>query len=262
MEDLKEKWDIAAAKIDFDPMRPIRYGMALRYIVNMDREINMLEVGCGEGTGLFFFNRLGFEKLSGVEVSRERIERAKSKLPGSILLKEIEPDAQLPFENGEFDLVLSLAVIEHTVSPEKFIAEISRVLKESGYAVISSDCLTWSLMQALNLYKSEQPIDNAIPIYRLKKIFESSGLDLIHFDTFHLPERKSPFFSFLKKITNRIFHRNPNLLKKYETYSIEDEFQAAQRISKINIRDSLSFRIKKHLLNVIDDENIFLVRKI
>ena len=43
MNDLKNEWDAAAVKIDCDSMRKFRYGMALRYIREMDKNVNVLE---------------------------------------------------------------------------------------------------------------------------------------------------------------------------------------------------------------------------
>lgn len=264
MNDLKNEWDAAAVKIDCDSMRKYRYGMALRYIREMDKNINVLEVGCGEGTGLCLFHEIGFNNLTGVEVSTERLRRAEVKIPNNVMLKEIPLDSTLPFENQTFDLVISLGVIEHTISPGDFLAEIARVLKSDGYAVISSDCLTWNVMQALSLYKSDQPIDRALSLKSFNTLFKANGFIPIHFDTFHLPERKSPLFNVFTDIGKLIFYKF-FLNSSYNQDNVPDGFvdtlKVAIEISKGDINFSHSFRIKKYLLNYIDDENIFYIRR-
>lgn len=263
MDDLKKKWDEAAEKIDFDPMRSIRYGMALRYIRDMDRSVKILELGCGEGTGLSILHRIGFKNLTGVEISPERIKRARKKVPSSVELREIEDDMPLPYDDGSFDVVISLAVIEHTASPDKFVAEIARVLKKNGYSVISSDCLTWNLMQLLRLYKSDQPIDKAMPILRFKKIFKTKGLQLIHYNTFHLPERKSPLFSAIRGIVCKLLGiRTACIVEKVDTKcSLDSALQETMRIGNGNNNVNYSLGITRYLLNLIDDENVFFVIK-
>lgn len=44
---------------------------------------------------------------------------------------------ELPFKNNTFDFVTCLGVIEHLVSPEKGVKEISRVLKNDGTAILT-----------------------------------------------------------------------------------------------------------------------------
>ena len=176
-------------------------------------------------------------------------------------MKEISLDSTLPFENQTFDLVISLGVIEHTLSPGVFLAEIARVLKNDGCAVISSDYLTWNTMQTLGLYKSDQPIDRALSIKVFNNLFKANGLIPIHFDTFHLPYRRSPLFNGIMDVGKHIFCKfllNHSYNQNYESDSFFDTLKVANEISKGKINFSHRFKIKKYLLNFIDDENIFL----
>lgn len=43
----------------------------------------------------------------------------------------------LPFSDGEFDTVLCISVLEHLEEPGRAIAEIKRVLKSGGHAIVS-----------------------------------------------------------------------------------------------------------------------------
>ena len=45
---------------------------------------------------------------------------------------------KLPFETGEFDLVLCLEVLEHAEKPWLLAKEIERVVKSNGYILVSS----------------------------------------------------------------------------------------------------------------------------
>lgn len=66
--------------------------------------------------------------------------------PEKFISSDIEPsdntdivcDAQeLPFCNGEFDLLVAIEVMEHIPNTRQFLSEISRVVKEGGYVAIS-----------------------------------------------------------------------------------------------------------------------------
>jgi SAM-dependent methyltransferase len=50
--------------------------------------------------------------------------------------KKISVPNQLPFEEGKFDLVFSVYVIEHTTNPAIFLDECIRVLKPGGVLII------------------------------------------------------------------------------------------------------------------------------
>jgi ubiquinone/menaquinone biosynthesis C-methylase UbiE len=185
---LQRAWDLAAEPLEGDAMRVVRYAKCFRYLVPNDSPGSLiLEVGCGEGTGLAALRTIGFRKLAGVEVSNERLQRARSKLPSDINLILIDPDENLPFEDDRFDAVVSAAVIEHSLNPYRFVCELSRVTKPGGLVVISSDCYSWRILQLLGAYKSVQPIDRAIFPMVLALWFSKAGLVRIHAEGFPLP---------------------------------------------------------------------------
>lgn len=209
---LLDAWDCAAGALQIDPMRPVRYGKCLHYIRAMDRGSRLLDVGCGEGEGLLLAQKLGFNKLIGVEVSELRLRRAKSLIRNQVLLMLVSPDNRIPFADGAFDVVLSAAVIEHTLDPEGFVYELSRVVTPGGYLIISSDCWQWHILKLLGIYKSAQPIDRVPFLTQLIKWFRTSNLRIIHFEGFPLPGQE---FRFLRLILSagfmawavRLYHR-------------------------------------------------------
>jgi SAM-dependent methyltransferase len=172
----------------------------------MDRTGRLLEIGCGEGTGLLVAKNLGFERLVGVEVSKERLNRAKKKLGEHTDLILVSPDNRLPFRDASFATAISAAVIEHTVAPEGFIREIARVVRPGGYIVIESDCWQWRILQMLGIYQSIQPVDKAIFPSRLISIFKKSGLRLMHYDGFPMPGGEWLFLRWLivKPVTRQV----------------------------------------------------------
>lgn len=266
LNDLTDKWDNAADLIDDDPMRPIRYGMGLRYIKNFDKDIKILDLGCGEGSGLSIIHQFGYDNLYGAEVSPERAKRARLKLNEKVSIISIEPDKSLPYQDSYFDLVTSFGVIEHASEPDFFMSEISRVLKTGGHAIISSDCFTWRILQILGLYKSVQPLDKAMTIGEFKNIFQKNGFTILHIDTFNWPERGNLYKhhamlvtgSIIKKLTGSLVSGNRTIGRERCT-NIYEKAQVISENKKANY--SHIYKLSRNVSNYLDDENIFYIKK-
>jgi SAM-dependent methyltransferase len=177
-------WDQAAEVLDHEPSRCLRYAKCFRYVRDHDRHVRVLEIGCGEGTGLAIAAGMGFTNIVGVEVSKSRLDAARAKVPGNIDLVLVGLDCRLPFADASFDIVISAAVIEHVIDPQLFMTEVSRVLRDGGCAVISSDCWQWQVLNWLGLYRSVQPIDRAFLPTTFLRLFHRAGLRLFHAEAF------------------------------------------------------------------------------
>ncbi len=192
--DLTQAWDDAVPALESDPMRPLRYRKCLRYVQTLDRGTAIADIGCGEGSGLLLLRTIGFRRLIGVEVSVERLHRARTKLGDAVPLILAPATGALPFLDASVDVVVSAGVIEHTVDPRSFLSEISRVVRPGGCVVISSDCYSWRILQLVGLYRSVQPIDRALFPTTLFRHFHESGLQVIDYEGFRSPsgERSLP----------------------------------------------------------------------
>lgn len=103
------------------------------------KEMNILDVGCGEGRNTIYFVNEGY-RVFGIDPNPTAIQLAriyaKSLKPDYDLLRFQEGDArEIPFHAGAFDAVISSAVLHFSSSEEEFIqmfAEHIRVLKEGG----------------------------------------------------------------------------------------------------------------------------------
>ncbi|GGK55694.1 methyltransferase [Planomonospora parontospora subsp. parontospora] len=94
-----------------------------------------LDIGAAGGGNTRVLAGLGYEALvadyseAAVQVARERG------------LKAIHADARdLPLESGRFDVVTAFDVLEHIVEDHLAAAEIARVLKPGGTALIAVPC--------------------------------------------------------------------------------------------------------------------------
>ena len=89
---------------------------------------DVLEVGCGEG---MMFDGTGLQPVQ-MDVSMTRVGRAAGKC--RFLL--CADGYQLPFADESFEVVLLIAVLEHTREPGRLLAEARRVLKRGGRAIV------------------------------------------------------------------------------------------------------------------------------
>ena len=99
------------------------------------RNLRILEVGCGMGEGLNFLTRLVDPACAvGLDISTAAIGRANSLLARGDRLTYVEGDAErLPFDDGEFDLVINVESSHNYPDVEQFFREVARVLTPGGH---------------------------------------------------------------------------------------------------------------------------------
>jgi alkylated DNA repair protein alkB homolog 8 len=138
----------------FDSSRYTRW-MRVEEFINSIPNSSILEIGCGNGKNMFNRTRKDSHPLSyqlhTAYQSRENFPchqwtgcDASSELVKCCIEKNlavVEADmCNLPFKNGEFDVVLCIAVLHHLSTEERRITalrEIARILKPNGIALVS-----------------------------------------------------------------------------------------------------------------------------
>lgn len=97
----------------------------------------VLEVGVGAGTDLVNWARHG-ALLSGVDLTQPAIDLSRERLALEGMQADLRVcDAEhLPFEDDTFDVVYSYGVLMVTPDTERAIAEVHRVLKPGGVALL------------------------------------------------------------------------------------------------------------------------------
>jgi SAM-dependent methyltransferase len=115
---------------------PVAQRMAARYGLKAGDRI--LDVGCGKAFLLHEFTRAvpGVE-VAGIDVSRYALQNAKEEVKP--FLREGSATS-LPFENGTFDLVVSINTLHNLQLPqlEMALREIERVGKQHRYVLMDS----------------------------------------------------------------------------------------------------------------------------
>jgi malonyl-CoA O-methyltransferase len=99
---------------------------------------NVLDLGCGTGRHALWLAEAG-ATVTAVDFSEGMLAEARRK-PVAEHIRFIVHDLheRLPLPDGTFDLVVSGLVLEHLQDLEAFFAEVHRVLRADGRAVVSA----------------------------------------------------------------------------------------------------------------------------
>jgi 2-polyprenyl-6-hydroxyphenyl methylase/3-demethylubiquinone-9 3-methyltransferase len=134
-DSLGERWYAAQD----DPIALLRAETAHRtpWIIDEIRtrfaaaRVRVLDVGCGAG---FLANSLaahGFD-VTGLDASAASLAVAARHDPTRSARYDVGDAYDLPYADASFDVVCAMDFLEHVVSPERVIAEASRVLARDG----------------------------------------------------------------------------------------------------------------------------------
>jgi SAM-dependent methyltransferase len=124
------------------PDLDLRAGFARASVRAGDR---VLDLGCGDGalTGVLAdaarAGRSGGTggTVVGADVAEAALTRARARHPGlSFALTPI--DGELPFDDGDFELVWASEVIEHVADTARWLSEIRRVLAPRGRLALTT----------------------------------------------------------------------------------------------------------------------------
>lgn len=114
--------------------------------------LKVLDVGCGTGTWALHLAARG-ARVSGVDQSEGmiRVARRKSTVSGLPVPFQIADGARLPFGAATFDLVTALLVLEFAHQPGAVVAEMARVLRPGGTALVATlnRHSVWTLLRRL-----------------------------------------------------------------------------------------------------------------
>ena len=143
----------------------------------------VLDIGCGSGDLVLFYSKKGVI-YTGVDLSYHMIKRANFNY-GDLVQKgkanfQVADCENLPFKEGEFDVLSAVALIEYLPDSSMALSEISRAIKDGGYVLITvpnKKCINNRIRSLL------KPIVNILfPLYvRLKKTSLVSMRNVKHY---------------------------------------------------------------------------------
>ena len=108
-----------------------RFLEEIKTIVNFHEDTKVLDVGCGISTVLHFVNG----KKYGIDPLAESYKELYD-YPDDMNIQKAGGE-DISFADEYFDVVFSSNVIDHVTDPEKMIGHIVRVLKKSGFFILT-----------------------------------------------------------------------------------------------------------------------------
>ena len=111
---------------------------AARLTAGLPDGAHILEVAPGPGYLAIEMARSGRFRVSGLDISRTFVKIATEKAAAARVTAEFHQGdvAAMPFESGTFDLVVCQAAFKNFTQPGNALAEMHRVLRHGGTAVI------------------------------------------------------------------------------------------------------------------------------
>lgn len=122
----------------------------------------------------------------GVDISEPVVRQARTAFHGDALRCAVSDVRDLPFRDASFDAVYSMGTIEHFDETERAVAEIARVLRPGGRAIVGVPNrhdpflrpLLATALQALNMYG--YGYEKSYSRRALKDMLERAGLTVVH----------------------------------------------------------------------------------
>ncbi len=92
--------------------------------IKLEKDDRLLDVGCGSGISSDWDC-----DVTGIDPSEKLLELAQQRVPHGQFIKGFAED--MPFDDDEFDLVISLTALQNFEDAEKGLSEIKRVGRKS-----------------------------------------------------------------------------------------------------------------------------------
>jgi SAM-dependent methyltransferase len=101
----------------------------------------LLDIGCGDGSHLLMFNKLGLN-VTGVDASVDMVEETRSRLGARSAVK-VGMAEDLPFDDNEFDLAVLIHTLEFLDNPLAALREAGRVARRKVFIGVLNS-ISWN----------------------------------------------------------------------------------------------------------------------
>ncbi len=117
---------------------PMRCATALATFAT-DRDLPVLDVGCGTGLSGLALKTAGFSHIDGSDLSAEMLVKAKSREGLYKNMWQVDPDNPFPFEKGAYAIMTAVGVLAISHAPPEMIDQVLEKLPAGGLFVFSLD---------------------------------------------------------------------------------------------------------------------------
>jgi SAM-dependent methyltransferase len=134
-----------------------------------DRRPRILDVGCGTGANLLMLSQYG--DAQGVDVSEDALAFCRERGLENVKLGAAE---KLPYDDGTFDLVTALDVVEHLDDDLAGLREMRRVLRPGGRVLlfVPTFMFLWGLQDDVSNHRRRYRMPE------LGRVLEQAGFEV------------------------------------------------------------------------------------
>jgi len=134
-----------------------------------DRRPRILDVGCGTGANLLMLSKYG--DAEGVDVSEDALSFCHERGLEQVKLGAAEA---LPYDDGTFDLVTALDVVEHLDDDLAGLREMRRVLRPGGRVLlfVPTFMFLWGLQDDVSHHRRRYRMPE------LRRVLEQAGFEV------------------------------------------------------------------------------------
>lgn len=134
-----------------------------------DRRPRILDVGCGTGANLLMLSKYG--DAEGVDVSEDALAFCRERGLENVKLGAAE---KLPYDDGTFDLVTALDVVEHLDDDLAGLREMRRVLRPGGRVLlfVPTFMFLWGLQDDVSNHRRRYRMPE------LRRVLEQAGFEV------------------------------------------------------------------------------------
>ncbi len=149
--------------------------------------LEVLDAACGEGYGSRLLAARA-QSVVGLDIDADTVEHARARYRKDNLHFDCGSVTELPYADDRFDAVVSFETLEHLEAHDKLMSEFRRVLRPTGFLLISSP--------DRKTYSDETGYNNP---HHLRELYRDEFESLIgaHFPAFELYGQKLMFVSAL-----------------------------------------------------------------
>ena len=134
-----------------------------------DRRPRILDVGCGTGANLVMLSRFG--DAEGVDISHDALAFCRERGLENVKQGAAE---DLPYEDGTFDLVTALDVVEHLDDDLAGLRELRRVLRPGGRVLlfVPTFMFLWGVQDEVSNHRRRYRLPE------LRRVVEQAGFEV------------------------------------------------------------------------------------
>lgn len=170
----------------------IPYTYLVNYVCNVSEhyfkkpinQIKILDWGAGKGHVSYLFKKKGADKLVSCDIDESRIDSTFGQETPiiqkfNIDIVRLKHEYLLPFEDNEFDVVLSFGVLEHVSKELESLKELNRILKYNGLFFCFNLPYWLSYTQRISHLLGNYYHDRLYSKHTVKTLLKQTNFDLL-----------------------------------------------------------------------------------